>query len=290
VKTFSFLAAILFCVSVGSTYALEPDDPQASPKTILLEIPDISQEPRTPSGGWCCETTIQMALSYYGVYASQKVINRAAKPEHPDIWAHETPRAMTNMGLEFSSWKEGSLEDFMKWVRGQLAKGRPVLLGMKIYPDEHPEWARDHVLLGVGYTEHALTYNTTWGKRETKSFAGLSSKDKGLSFANRHHQYLGYGIMGMKMDSHQTGRKPTRLTITRSDDNKHVQLRIRMEKLIKGNRYQLLKFHDLKTAEQAEGTGEVIRSFVADGPQATFSDRVRIDDVRVYRCVPSPNQ
>jgi hypothetical protein len=96
---------------------------------------------------------------------------------------------------------------------------------MKIYPDEHPEWARDHILLGVGYTKSELIYNTNWGRQEKRSFAVLSRKvSEGLSFANRYNVYLGYAIKGLRLDSKLAGLKPVRLTITRDKNNKHVDL------------------------------------------------------------------
>ena len=265
---------------------LEPANPKANAKPITLEIPDTGQEQRRPEGGWCGEAAIQMALSYYGAYASQQAINRAGKPEHPDLYAQEIPRAMRNIGLEYSPWKGDGLAAFLKWVRSQLAEGHPVLLGIKIYPTTHPEWALDHFVLGVGCSDEALTFNTTWGRPETKTFARLSTRDTGLSFANRHGTYFGYSITGMKSESTQRGLKPARVTIGR-DGDKQVKLRISIEKLEKGKRYRLLKFTDL-AAQQAGAKGDVVQSFVADGPNAVYRETIRIDDARVYRCVRAP--
>jgi hypothetical protein len=86
VKRFPFVVAMLLGVSASSGHALEPANPKA--KTICLEIPDTGQEKRRPESGWCGEAAIQMALSYYGGYASQRAINRAGKPVHPDLYAN----------------------------------------------------------------------------------------------------------------------------------------------------------------------------------------------------------
>jgi hypothetical protein len=98
-----------------------------------LEIPDTGQERRRPQSGWCGEAAIQMAMSYYGAYASQQAINRAGKPQHPDLYAHEIPVAMRNLGLEFTAWQGKGLPAFLKWLQGELADGHPVLLGMKVW-------------------------------------------------------------------------------------------------------------------------------------------------------------
>ena len=285
-KHLPFIVAMLLVVSTTSVRALEPTNPNA--KAIALAIPDTGQEQRRPKSGWCGEAAIQMALSYYGAYASQQAINRAGKAEHPDLYAQEIPAAIRNIGLEYSAWKGDGLEAFGKWIRGQLAESHPVLLGVKIYPTTHPEWGLDHFVLAVGCTEEALTYNTTWGRPETKTFARLSAQDQGLSFANRSSRYFGCAITGMKTaESTPAGLKPTRVTIGR-DGDKQVNLRIGIEKLERGRRYRLLKFTDLAALQQAGAKGDVVQSFVADGPSAAYSEMIRIDDARVYRCIPSP--
>ncbi len=286
-KRFPVIVAVLLVASANSARTLEPANPKAGTKAIALEIADTGQEQRRPASGWCGEAAIQMALAYYGGYASQQAINRAGKPEHPDLYAHEIPRAMRSIGLDYSPWKADGLGPFLKWIKGQLAEGRPVLLGVKIYPTAHPEWALDHFVLAVGCTAETLTFNTTWGRAETKTFASLSTQDKGLSFANRYGTYYGYAITGMKMASGQTGLKPVRLAIDR-DGDKQVKLRVSMGGLERGKRYLLVKFTDLAAAEQAGAKGDVAQSFVADGPKAAYRETIRMDDARVYRCVPAP--
>jgi hypothetical protein len=254
-------------------------------QTIRLEITDTGQERRRPESGWCGEAAIQMALSYYGAYASQQAINRAGKPEHADLYAHEIPRAMRKLGLEYVAWKGDGLEPYLAWIRGQLADARPVLVGVKIYPTAHPEWALDHFMLAVGCTGETLTYNTTWGRQETKTLAGLSVQEKGLSFANRFDTYYGYAITGLKTRSARGDLKPTRITIGR-DGDQQIKLRLSIEKLERGKRYRLLKFTDLAAVQQSDADGDLVRSFVADGPSAHYAENIGIDDARVYRCVP----
>ena len=275
---------LLLATTGGAVQAVAPANPQA--KAILLEIADTGQEPRRPESGWCGEAAIQMALAYYGGYASQQAINRAGKPVHPDLYEEDIPRALTNVGLESSAWNGDGLEAFLKWIRSQLAAGHPVLLGVKIYPDTHPEWAVDHFVLAVGCTSDALTYNTTWGWAETRTFAHLSTKEKGLSFVNRSGAYFGYAITGMKTESAPTV-KPTRVTISR-DGDKQVKLGINIEKLERGMRYRILKFTDPASTARTGAKAEVLQSFVANGPRATYYETIRMDEARLYRCLPSP--
>ena len=161
-RTLSAFLTLALVVSAVETHAAD--------KAISLEIPDTGQEQRRPESGWCGEAAIQMALSYYGAYASQQAINRAGKPVHPDLYANEVPVAMSNLGMEFKAWQGEGMPAFLRWVQGELTAGHPVLLGVKIYPTAHPEWGLDHFVLAVGCTKESLTYNTTWKRQETRSF------------------------------------------------------------------------------------------------------------------------
>ena len=178
----------------------------ATEKALLLDIPETGQERRRPPSGWCGEASIQMAMSYYGAYASQRTINRAGKPAHPDLYEEEMPVAMASLGLEAKGWQGKGLSEYMAWVRAELAAGYPVVLGMKINPTTHPDWMVDHFVLAVGCTKETLTYNTTWKRQETTSNAGLASQKKGLSIANPFNTYFGYAVTGMDVKAMPAGR------------------------------------------------------------------------------------
>ncbi len=209
------------------------------------------------------------------------------KPEHPDLYEGEIPVAIRNVGLEATRWRGDGLDAYLKWLRSELAAGHPVLVGAKIYPTEHPEWALDHFMLAVGFTEEALTYNTTWGRPQTKTFAQLSTQGRGISFANRFGSYCGHAVTGMRFKPAQAGLKPARVAISRVGEAQ-VKLRVSVEDLERGKPYRLVKFTDLATAERADAKGEVIQAFVADGPTAAYSETIGLDDVRVYRCAAAP--
>jgi hypothetical protein len=279
-RTLSAFFMLALVASAVRTYAAD--------KAISLEIPDTGQEKRRPDSGWCGEAAIQMAMSYYGAYASQQAINCAGKPVHPDLYANEVPVAMRNLGLEFKAWQGDGLPAFLRWVQGELAAGHPVLLGVKIYPTAHPEWGLDHFVLAVGCTQESLTYNTTWKRRETRSLALLSSREKGLSIANRSGKYYGLAVTGIRANPAVVGAKPMRIRIDQGRD-KEVELHITAENLEPGKRYRLLKFTALAAAEQTSAQEKLVRSFVADGPKTDLVEKIGLDDSRLYRCLPSSN-
>jgi hypothetical protein len=260
-------------------------DVHAADKTIRLEIPDTGQESRRPESGWCGEAAIQMAMSHYGIYASQQTINRAGEPAHPDLYAHEVLIAMRKLGLAFKTWRGDGMPAFLRWIRDELAAGHPVLLGVKIYPTAHPEWGLDHFVLAVGSNKQSLTLNTTWKRQETRSLALLSSREKGLSFANGSGRYYGLAITGFTGQSDADGR-PTRIKIDKLLD-KEVEFHIIVEDLKPGKHYRLVKFNDLSAARKPEAQGKLVRAFVAETPKLDLVEKIGIDEIRLYRCLPS---
>lgn len=166
--------------------------------SVDLGIPDRSQAPESPKAGWCGETAIQQSMLYYGAFVPQRLINRAGKPKHPDLYWGDMAAAMSQLGVRHRRWSRGNLPAFLRWIRRELDKGRPVLAGMKIHPTEHPNWGLDHMILVVGYDRRGLFINTTWGRRVHRTYAQLASSSKGLAFANRYRRYHAFAIDGIK--------------------------------------------------------------------------------------------
>ncbi len=48
-------------------------------------------------------------------------------------------------------------------------------------------------------------------------------------------------------------------------------------------------FTDMAAAEQTSTHGRLVRSFVADGPKMELVEKIGLDEVRLYRCLPSSN-
>jgi hypothetical protein len=170
---------------------------------VLLDIPDRAWDPTRPdlSVGWCAEACIQMALAYYGVDVSQFEINQAGNPDHPDLYAYEIDTALEALAIEYAVWdsENPSLDAFIRWIKAHLLAGHPVLCGVKIYPDEHPDWALDHFVLAVGFNQEGLILNTQLDLDgqvlvPTKQ---LQSRYPGYSFDSHWHEYFGRAITGI---------------------------------------------------------------------------------------------
>ena len=170
---------------------------------VNLGIKDSAWDPNRPdlSVGWCGETSIQQAMAYYGVEVSQSEVNNAGNPEHADLYAQDIDTALDNLDVEYVVFDStsGKVDDFLDWIREQLDLSRPVFCGLKIYPDQHPNWALDHFVLAVGYQSGSLLLNTQTDcdGQVWLSTTQLTSDNEGYSFENKHHLYFGRSIVGV---------------------------------------------------------------------------------------------
>ncbi len=172
---------------------------------VNLNIADRDWDPKRPdkSVGWCAETSIQMALAYYGIDISQKSINRAGSPSHSDLYMDEIDVALDELSVKYISWKgkDKELDDFLIWIRSMLDSHYPVLCGVKIYPDEKPKWFLDHFVLIVGYNKKGLLVNTNMKGQKLISYKQLTSFNHGFSFKNRKNRYFARAITGLKVQT-----------------------------------------------------------------------------------------
>jgi hypothetical protein len=143
-----------------------------------------------------------MAMAYFGKEVSQKTINEAAGPDIPGINETDVDTALTTLGVTFTSWPDSDqdMDGFIDWIKDELCKGHPVICGTKIYPDEHPDWYVDHLVLAVGFDEDGLILNTQTNcdGQQNISYDQLASQDEGYSFKSNQKQYFGRAITGLK--------------------------------------------------------------------------------------------
>ncbi len=247
----------------------------------MLNIAARKQAPQSPRAGWCGETAIQEALLFHGAFFPQRLINKAGKPSHPDLYASDIPRALKALHVDFSrySWATTGFKKFHAWLRRQIGRGDPVLAGMKIHPTQHPSWGLDHFVLAVGYGTGSMTVNTTWGRRAKRSLKQLTSKARGLSFKNKYNRYYGLRIRGF------TGRskteRPVRLFVMRESSSK-MSVQIKCEGLAVGQRYRLLRFatHGKRATPVRSWT------FTASGAAHVATDSIEKRQPALYRCKP----
>jgi hypothetical protein len=171
-------------------------------QTVHLDIPDKGWDPDRPDPtvGWCAEACIQMAMAYYGKQVSQKQANAAGKPSHADLWMDDIDRALDNLGVAYQRWddSETELSSYIFWIQRQLGMKYPVICGIKIYPDTHPNWFLDHFVVAVGFDREGLILNTNIEGQRRVSYRQLSSFNSGYSFKSTYNHYFGRAITGLR--------------------------------------------------------------------------------------------
>lgn len=191
-------AALLAIVVMLSAPALAtptsaPAPDPAAEAVRLLPIAPRSHAPDAPREGWCGETAIQESLLHLGVWAPQRLINKAGRPVHPDLYSPDIPVALGELGVRYTVYPGGKgFDAYAQWVRAALDAGDPVLAGVKILPTEHPEWGLDHFVLVVGHGPKGLLVNTTWGHRRWVA----DTTTPGLSFKNAFYGIRLLGLSG----------------------------------------------------------------------------------------------
>jgi hypothetical protein len=249
-----------------------PRDPSADAR-LALPIPPREHAPEAPPAGWCGETAIQEGLLHLGVWAPQRVINKAGRPTHPDLYAPDIPVALSELGVRHSFYA-GSRGDgmFEPWIRRALDEGDPVLAGVKILPTIHPEWGLDHFVLVVGYGDKGLLVNTTWGHRLWVA----DTTTPGLSFKNAFYaiRLSGVSVAG--------GGRAARLTLL-DERATSVKLRVTCAGLTAGSTVRLERRH-ARVDDKPVWAEDVT---VAQGSVAKELT-VEADQVARFQCVTLP--
>jgi hypothetical protein len=233
---------------------------------MSLPIADRRWEPGAPEEGWCGETSIQLAAGWYGAYVSQKTVNALGHPKTPDLWEHDVPVALEAMHLKFERGPQ-KRGDALKWIVEQLRLNRPVVLGVKIIPTEHPEWKVDHLVLAVGFSPQRLLIDTNAEEGQiTVSWSGLQRPegDQEYSLVNQTGEVFAFAVSGFENQS----PLPIRVLIA---DGANVD--VTMPKMLMGAHYELLRGDEVIDSFMAKGTSRTWRFDVSPDELVRFSAR-----------------
>jgi len=240
--------------------------------TPSLPIPARAHAPEAPRAGWCGETAIQEGLLHVGVWAPQRIINKAGKPTHPDLYAPDIPVALSELGVRFSVYSGGrGFEAFSRWVVAAVDQGDPVLAGVKILPTLHPEWWLDHFVLVVGHGTRGLLVNTTWGSR---TWVG-DTVTPGLSFKGA---FYGLRLSGLALPANAL---PARLSLLDENDTT-VKLRVTCAGVQKGTRYRVER-----RASRAEVKAAWAEEITAETETIAKELTVEAASTSRFQCIPA---
>tara|TARA_Y100001970_G_C14132023_1_gene802202 strand:+ start:54 stop:716 length:663 start_codon:yes stop_codon:yes gene_type:complete len=165
-----------------------------------LNVPILNQIDDAPDEGYCGESSIQMVLAYKGVYKTQKEINKAGNPKHPDLYSNELVPAIENVtNKEYNGYEMKFYDNHaINYIRREIDNNNPLIVMFKLNPSKNAHWWADHVSVVNGYDENGLYILTTWDEnpRIYRTFEQLSAYDlytedryEGYSFQNIDPQW-----------------------------------------------------------------------------------------------------
>ncbi len=111
--------------------------------------------------GYCGETSFISAGLYYGQYLSQYDARALASPGVPQqrassqllLGVNDTAAAAA-MHLDVSEWQGSSADDFLVWVRANVAAGNPVIIG--VYNNEYLLYGETSANAGDAEYDHIV--------------------------------------------------------------------------------------------------------------------------------------
>lgn len=262
---------------LASLTACKRSEPAFTPPTdsVRLPIADRGWAPGAPPEGWCGEASIQMVGLHYGVWLPQPLVNAAGRSTHVDLWENDVPVALATLGFSFERYGgprgdgRGSVQDFLTWLVSQVRAGRPVIVGAKLFPSEHPDWDVDHLMPVVGFTPQGLVFNSNLEDGQvTVPWAALSSSS-GVSFAGPSDRRYGFAVTGLARPA------PHPVRLTDASDGGTTLL---------ANVSALTAGAWVLHGEPGDAGDDV--TFVADGGELAVPVRVPTDAVRVFSVAP----
>ncbi|MCP4136348.1 MAG: hypothetical protein GY754_35585 [bacterium] len=150
-------------------------------------------------GGSCGEASLWPIFKAAGKNISQAAINRAGGNTGSGLYARELFVAMKkykiphrNISKQISGARAKSYRRYLyKGLIERIKKGKPILLGVKIYPDEHPGWACDHFILLVGYNSRTkeIIYNSNAARERISAEKLLNTKPDYSIVSKRHYVF-----------------------------------------------------------------------------------------------------
>ena len=140
------------------------------------------------NGGSCGEACVFSITEYLEQNISQKKINQLATKQNRGMYSNELIEVLKKLNIKFKniSFNSSKRTQFIDKIINKLNSGNPIILGVKIYPDENPKWVCDHFILLVGYnkTTNELIYNSN-DNRERILIKKILNKENGYSLVHK---------------------------------------------------------------------------------------------------------
>jgi len=147
--------------------------------------------------GSCLETCLWSVMNSLKKTKTQLEINLSCPDNGLGLHFYETTKVLKNYEIGYTTyWQDVDSSDSLivsqryknfvyDKVVNKVQNGYPVIIGIKSYPTQHPDWSADHALLVVGYNEKTdeLIYNDM-NKRKRIKVMKLLDTLPGYSFVS----------------------------------------------------------------------------------------------------------
>lgn len=155
--------------------------------------------------GSCGEACIYSIAKSLKMKITQEEINSLAGSPGRGIHSNEVLKVLKKLKIPFQNIST-TVNNHRKYLEEKVIqnvkKGNPILLGVKIYPDENPKWVCDHFILIVGYNEITgeLIFNSNEERGRIQINKLLNKKD-GFSILHKSKYVYAVQIVLAKNES-----------------------------------------------------------------------------------------
>ncbi|HMV44496.1 MAG TPA: papain-like cysteine protease family protein [Leptospiraceae bacterium] len=155
--------------------------------------------------GSCGEACIYSIAKSLKMKITQEEINSLAGSPGRGIHSNEVLKVLKKLKIPFQNIST-TVNNHRKYLEEKVIqnvkKGNPILLGVKIYPDENPKWVCDHFILIVGYNEKTgeLIFNSNEERGRIQINKLLNKKD-GFSILHKSKYVYAVQIVLAKNES-----------------------------------------------------------------------------------------
>jgi hypothetical protein len=149
------------------------------------------------SEGSCGEAVLWTICQYFGKNLSQKEINKIGGDPKRGLHGNEVIAVLDSLKIPYKNMKKAETwASTVDTLKNAIIGGNPIILGVKIYPDQYPAWSADHFILLTGMnTKSNLFYFNSFSCEYSIPFIKLSNTNDGYSLVNRYNSLYAIEIL-----------------------------------------------------------------------------------------------
>lgn len=147
-------------------------------------------EPYYISEGNCGESILWTICQLYGMNYTQDEINKIGGDPGRGLYGGEVVKVLDSLKIQYNDIeKAATWESTVDTLKNIIIRGNPIIVGVKIYPDTHPQWYCDHFILftGTNTMTKEFYYNSVSMCCYSITYEKLCNTKNGYSLVNKHN-------------------------------------------------------------------------------------------------------